>query len=105
MMSRRRPLSLTCVAASKPPIQNESKTWGGFGGLASGAMRQGFLPCLARDPGVHRQGLSHDLVHVVVLVRRQAPHEMDSAGGGRQHLVLPVQLGIFTARNGIVRIA
>ena len=89
IMSRRCLAPLICVAASKPPIQNESKTCG-RAGAKSRSMREGFLARLTRDLRVERKGLRHNLVHVVVLVGRQPADEVDAGGRGCQHLVFPI---------------
>src|SRR5687767_8923156 len=101
-MSSRLPAPLMCVAASKPPIQNESNTCG-RAGARSCTMRKDFLTRLTGDDfGIQRERLSHDLIHVVVLVCRQPADEIDALGCRRQHLVLPVELGVLASRNWIV---
>src|SRR3954469_19221373 len=102
MISSRRPLSWTWQAASKPPIQNESKTCGGLGGPSSGTMRERFLTRLTRQLGVQRERLRHHLIHVVVLVGCQPAYEVHAFGGRCEHLIFPVQLGVLASRNRVV---
>src|SRR4051812_16728205 len=102
-MSRRTPAALTWHAASKPPIQNESKS--GRAPACSGATGEFRPPELPDKLAVQSQSLCDDLIHVVVLVRGQASDEMHTAGCGRQHLVLPVQLAVLRLRHRIVRIS
>src|SRR5687768_18417830 len=65
----------------------------------------GFHPLHTGDLAVSRQRLSNDLVHVVILVRRQPPNEMDLRRPIRQRLVLCIQLTVLFPRHRIIRIA
>src|SRR5215212_424934 len=54
---------------------------------------------------VDAERLSYHLVHVVILVGRQTAHEMYVFGRIGERLVFLVKLGVFGARDGVVRVA
>src|SRR3712207_5350525 len=57
------------------------------------------------DPVVHGERLSHDLIHVVVLVRRQAADELDLGRRVGELLVAPVDERVLRTRDRVVRVA
>src|ERR1051326_7467821 len=71
-----------------------------------GVHRTAFRGRSFTDDALERgKSLGHDLVHVVVLVGRKAPNEMRTRRYVGERLVARVQLGIFGARDRIVRVA
>ena len=57
------------------------------------------------DAAEERERLPHDLVHVVVLVRREAAHEVDAGRRIGERLVTLVKLPVLGARHRVVRVA
>src|SRR4051812_20330919 len=70
----------------------------------SGALRHGLRTPRARKLLEERQRLRDDLVHVVVLVRRQPSAEMNVRCPLRERLVLAVHRRVLRPRDGIVRV-
>ena len=64
-----------------------------------------FRPRRPRQLRAKGQRLCHDLIHVVVLVSRQAAHKMDTPRRFREFLVLLVKQAVLSARNWIIRVA
>src|SRR3954466_602828 len=58
----------------------------------------------SHQPIEDRERLGNDLIHVVVLVRREAADELHLGCLVGERLVLLVELGVLGARNGIVGI-
>ena len=56
------------------------------------------------DPSEHRQRLGDDLVHVVILVRREPPDEVHVGRRVRERLVALVELRVLGSRDRVVRV-
>ena len=67
-------------------------------------MKGSFDSFHARDFSVGGQSLGYDLIHVVVLIRRQTTYKCYSGSSIRQGFVFRVDCGIFFSRNRVIRI-
>ena len=65
----------------------------------------GFGAVQPADAGVNRERLGNDLIHVVVAISGETTDEVNAFGLIGQLLILSIDFGVFSPRNGIVGVA